>query len=80
MNVIHSKTRNSLTPERVDKLLYIQINRRTLNHEITVNDKEDEAEEQVTTEEELGQPSGHTNEAQERSEDVGMDSSDELEG
>jgi len=26
LNQLHTKTRNSLTPERVNKLLYIQIN------------------------------------------------------
>jgi hypothetical protein len=33
MNILYSKERNTLTPERVDKLLYIQINRRTLRRE-----------------------------------------------
>ena len=80
MNVVHSKIRNRLTPERVDKLLYIQINRRTLNHDIIVKDREDEEEEQATTEEGPEQASGHTNETQERSEDVGMNSGDELQG
>jgi hypothetical protein len=31
MKTLHSKTRNRLTEERVDKLLFIQINLRTLN-------------------------------------------------
>jgi hAT family C-terminal dimerisation region len=48
MNNPHSKARNRLTPERVDKLLYIKINRWTLNRKITVNileiDEEDELE------------------------------------
>jgi hypothetical protein len=30
MNILHSKSRNRLTVERVSKILYIQINRRTL--------------------------------------------------
>jgi hypothetical protein len=44
MNIIHSKSRNRLTPERVDKLLYIQINRRTLRREarFSVSESEDE--------------------------------------
>jgi hAT family C-terminal dimerisation region len=80
MNVIHSNIRNRLTPERVDKLLYIQINRRTLNRDIIVKDGEDEEEEQATTEEEPEQRLSHTNETQERSEDVEMNSGDELQG
>ena len=30
MNILHSKSRNRLTVERVGKMLYIQVNRRTL--------------------------------------------------
>ena len=30
MNILHSKSRNRLTVERVSKMLYIQVNRRTL--------------------------------------------------
>jgi hypothetical protein len=30
MNILHSKSRNRLTVERVSKILYIQVNRRTL--------------------------------------------------
>jgi len=33
LNQLHTKTRNALTPERVDKLLYIQINSRTLRRD-----------------------------------------------
>ena len=33
LNILHTKLRNALTVERVDKLLYIQINRRTLRRE-----------------------------------------------
>jgi hAT family C-terminal dimerisation region len=33
LNQLHTKTRNALTPERVNKLLYIQINRRTLRRD-----------------------------------------------
>ncbi len=45
MNYIHSKARNRLTPERVDKLLYIYINRRVLDRKIVVKDDEEEEEE-----------------------------------
>jgi hypothetical protein len=78
INFVHSLVRNRLTPERVDKLLYIQINRRTLYREIIVKDKYDEEEELVTMEEEPEELIGHTIEAQERSEDVLMGSQDEL--
>jgi len=33
LNQLHTKTRNLLTPERVNKLLYIQINSRTLGRD-----------------------------------------------
>jgi hAT family C-terminal dimerisation region len=42
LNVLHSKLRNALTVERVDKLLYIQINRRTLRGEGLYRVLEDE--------------------------------------
>jgi hypothetical protein len=40
MNVIHSKIRNRLTSERVDKLLYTQVNRRTLNRDIVIKEED----------------------------------------
>jgi len=33
MNILHSKNRNRLTPTRIDRLLYVQVNRRTLRRE-----------------------------------------------
>jgi hAT family C-terminal dimerisation region len=50
LNQLHTKTRNALTPERVDKLLYIQINSRTLRRDALVkvlpeDEEEDEEEE-----------------------------------
>src|SRR5438270_3945494 len=47
---------------------------------LTIHPAADEEVEQVTMEEEPEQPLGRTNEAQERSEDVGMDSGDEFTG
>ena len=46
MNILHSKSRNRLTPERVDKLLYIQINRRTLRRDphFSVLESDDEGD------------------------------------
>jgi hypothetical protein len=47
LNQLHTKTRNALTPERVDKLLYIQINSRTLRRDALVKElPEDEDEEE----------------------------------
>jgi hAT family C-terminal dimerisation region len=48
LNQLYTKTRNALTPERVDKLLYIQINSRTLRRDALVKklpEDEDEEEE-----------------------------------
>jgi hypothetical protein len=48
LNLLHTKTRNALTPERVNKLLYIQINSRTLRRDGLVEklpEDEDEDEE-----------------------------------
>jgi hAT family C-terminal dimerisation region len=50
LNQLHTKTRNALTPERVNKLLYIQINSRTLRRDalagkILRDEDEDEDEE-----------------------------------
>jgi hypothetical protein len=77
MNILYNKGRNRLTPERVNKILYIQINRRTLNRNLTFTipetDEEDE-QEQATIEEELERAAGHINEA----EDEAMESGDEL--
>lgn len=39
INIIHNKLRNALTIERVNKLLYIQINRRTLRRDPQFGDK-----------------------------------------
>jgi len=36
LHQLHTKTRNALTPERVDKLLYIQINSRTLKRDALI--------------------------------------------
>jgi hAT family C-terminal dimerisation region len=44
LNQLYTKTRNTLTPERVDKLLYIQINSRTLK--VLPEDKEEDEEEE----------------------------------
>jgi hAT family C-terminal dimerisation region len=50
LNQLYTKTRNALTPERVDKLLYIQINSRTLRRDALVKvlpeDKEEDEEEE----------------------------------
>ena len=50
LNQLHTKTRNALTSERVDKLLYIQMNGRTLRRDALIenlseNENEDEEEE-----------------------------------
>lgn len=42
MDLLHTKIRNRLTPERVDKLLYIQLNRRTLRRDQKVHVLEEE--------------------------------------
>jgi hypothetical protein len=47
MNILQSKSRNRLTPERVDKLLYIQINRRTLRRDPQFSVLESDDEEDV---------------------------------
>jgi hypothetical protein len=46
LNLLHSKTRNALLPERVDKLLYVQINRRTLRRDPLVKVLKDEDEDE----------------------------------
>lgn len=45
MKYIHSLARSRLTPERVNKLLFIHINRRVLNRELdAAEESEDEVE------------------------------------
>ena len=51
MNLLHTKIRNRLTPERVDKLLYIQFNRRTLRRDQKVHVLEEEDDGFITEEE-----------------------------
>jgi hAT family C-terminal dimerisation region len=57
LNQLYIKTRNSLTPERVNKLLYIQINSRTLGRDalagkiLTDEDKDEEGDPVVDGEE-----------------------------
>jgi hypothetical protein len=46
LNQLHTKTRNALTPERVDKLLYIQINSRTLRRDALVKELPEEEDEE----------------------------------
>ena len=89
MNILHCKGRNRLTTTRVNRLLFVQINRRTLNRkekpqkkddeqekeqEDTEDETEDEQEEQQ--EEQQEEPISDTNEA----DDVQMESGDELLG
>jgi hypothetical protein len=66
-----------LTPKRVNKLLYIQLNRRTLkrNQKVGLLGEEDEG---FITEEEQEEGICHTAEAQDASEDVKMGSEGEL--
>jgi hAT family C-terminal dimerisation region len=47
LNQLYTKTRNALTPERVDKLLYIQINSRTLRRDTLVEDEDKEEEDDL---------------------------------
>jgi hAT family C-terminal dimerisation region len=49
LNLLYTKTRNALLPERVDKLLYIQINRRTLRRDPLIRVLEDEGEDDLWT-------------------------------
>jgi len=72
LNLLHTKTRNALTPERVNKLLYVQINSRTLRRNASVgklledeDEDEDEENDLVVDEEEdatFARPA-HTKEA-----------------
>jgi hypothetical protein len=52
LNQLHTKTRNALTPERVDKLLYIQINSRTLRRDALVKELPEDEDEDEDEEEE----------------------------
>jgi hypothetical protein len=72
MNILHCKGRSRLITTRVNKLLFIQINRRTLNRKLQKKDDE-KNDEQKEQQEELV---GDTNEA----DDVEMESNDELQG
>lgn len=68
MNIIYSKSRNRLPPERVDKLLYIQVNRRTIRREPRFSVSESEDDEDVAMQPEpedttIGAPD-HTEEAE----------------
>ena len=70
LNQLHTKTRNLLTPERVNKLLYIQINSRTLGRDAlagkTLKSEDDDEEDDLVVDGEedatLARPA-HTNEA-----------------
>jgi hAT family C-terminal dimerisation region len=70
LNQLHTKTRNLLTPERVNKLLYIQINSRTLRRDAVAGktledeDEDEEGDLMVDGEEDatFARPA-HTNEA-----------------
>ena|SRR5271168_398112 len=56
-NILHSKSRNRLIAERVDKILYIQVNRRTLGRvskpaaqleeELETTDEDDDEDDSV---------------------------------
>ena len=52
MNILHSKSRNRLTVERVSRMLYIQVNRRTLGR-VSKPVVQLEEEELETTDEDL---------------------------
>jgi hypothetical protein len=70
LNQLHTKTRNALTPERVNKLLYIQINSRTLKRDApagkTLEDEDEDEEDDLVEDGEedatFTRPA-HTNEA-----------------
>jgi hypothetical protein len=53
LNLLHTKTRNALLPERVGKLLYVQINRRTLRRDPLVKVLENDEEEEEEGEDDL---------------------------
>jgi hypothetical protein len=77
MNNLQNKKRSRLTIKRVNKLLYIQINRRTLRCDIKVKVLREE-DETDSTEEEAEEAFTHTPAMQEGSGDVVMSSGDEL--
>jgi hypothetical protein len=77
MNNLHNKKRNRLTVKRVNKLLYIQINRRTLGRDIKVNVLGEKDETDIT-EEKAEEAFTHTLAVQKGSEDVVMSLRDEL--
>ena len=85
LNLLHTKTRNALTPERVNKLLYVQINSRTLRRDTFVekileDEDEDEENDLVVDEEEdatFARPA-HTKEALPTPDDHVEGSQDEL--
>ena len=74
LNLLHTKGRNQLIPERVHKLLYVQINRRTLRREASYKILEEEGgeeEEEDDTMEDAGEDAtlegpAHITEAQQR--------------
>jgi len=78
LNLVHSKTRNALLPERVDKLLYIQINRRTLRREglLPILEEEEEENDLITDarEDAINVRPAYTTEAQ-SAEDAPVDGS-----
>jgi hAT family C-terminal dimerisation region len=89
LNQLHIKTRNALTPERVNELLYIQINSRTLRRDALVgklledeNEDEDEDEEDDLVVDGEGDATfarpGHTNEALPGPNGLAESSQDEL--
>jgi hypothetical protein len=45
INIIHNKLRNALTVKKVNKLLYIQINRKTLRRDPQFRDKDENKDE-----------------------------------
>jgi hypothetical protein len=70
LNQLYIKTRNSLTPERVNKLLYIQINSRTLGRDAlagkTLESEDKDEEDDLVVDGEEGAifvRSAYTNEA-----------------
>jgi hypothetical protein len=83
LNLLHTKTRNALTPERVIKLLYVQINSRTLRRDALVEkllEDEDEEDGLVVDGEEdaiFARPA-HTKEALPTPDDLVEGSQDEL--
>jgi hypothetical protein len=85
LNLLRTKTRNALTPERVNKLLYVQINSRTLRRDALVekqleDEDEDEEDDVVVDGEEdatFARPA-HTKEALPTPDDVVEGSQDEL--